>query len=64
MGVYLNDTLVNKKVTINSLNLKNGLKTILKIGVKPDAKNCGGMNLFGEKFGDYNHSIIFSAKYK
>ena len=30
----------------------------IRIGVKKDAKHCGGMNLFGKDFGDYQQDII------
>lgn len=60
-GVYLNERLVNKDVTLSSLDLADGNRTTLKIGVKPDAENVGGFNLFGEKFGDYDQAIKFNA---
>ena len=63
-GVYFNEQLVNKNVGINNLNLANGNRTLIKIGVKKDAKHKGGFNLFGEKFGDFNQAIVFTARYK
>lgn len=63
-GVYLNGKLVNKHVDINKLDLKSGNRTTIKIGVKDDAVNKGGFNIFGEKFGDYNQAIVFNAVYK
>jgi predicted transcriptional regulator len=33
-----------------------------KIGVKEDAEYAGGLNLFGEHFGDYNQNIEMTAK--
>ncbi len=63
-GVYLNGKLVNKHVNINKLDLKNGNRTLLKIGIKDDAVHKGGFNLFGDKFGDYNQSIVLNATYK
>ncbi len=62
-GVFLNERLVNKDVTVNTLGLADGNRTTLKIGVKPDAENIGGFNLFGEKFGDYSQAIKFNAIY-
>ena len=35
-----------------------------KIEIKDDAKNIGGINIFGEKFGDYAQGIILKLKYK
>ena len=57
-----NGTTLNGKslseVTINALKIEEKPYISLKIGVKPDAKNMGGMNLFGEKMGDYPQDII------
>lgn len=63
-GVYLNQMLVNKHIKLSDLNLYEGNRTTFKIAVKPDAANCGGFNIFGEKFGDYNQAIIFTALYE
>ena len=35
----------------------------VRIGVKEDAKNQGGFNLFGKQFGDYNQSILMQIEY-
>lgn len=48
--------------TLDTLSILTGKFVGLQIGVKPDAKNVGGMNLFGEKFGDYGQGIIMSVK--
>ena len=45
-------------VTIDQLNLHRGNFFTLRIGVHPDAKNVGGMNLFGAKFGDHPQDIL------
>ncbi len=63
-GVYLNQMLVNKNVKLADLNLNEGSKTTFRIEVKKDAINCGGFNIFGEKFGDYNQAIVFTALYE
>lgn len=44
-------------VTIDQLNLHRGNFFSLRIGVHPDAKNVGGMNLFGARFGDHPQDI-------
>ncbi len=36
----------------------------LKISVNKNAKNKGGINIFGEKVGDFNKPFSFSIKYK
>ncbi|TYP78217.1 ArsR/SmtB family transcription factor [Paenibacillus methanolicus] len=35
-----------------------------RIGLKPDAKHQGGMNLFGRQFGDYPQGIIMRMQYE
>lgn len=63
-GIYLNEKLVNKQIRIDSLNLSKGNRTTLKIGVKENAQHLGGFNIFGDKFGDYNQGIVFTAIYE
>lgn len=63
-GVFLNENLVNKKITLDKINLAQGNKTVFRLGVKEDAEHRGGINIFGEKFGDYNQPIIFTAVYE
>lgn len=47
--------------TIQELGFQDNYYVSLKIGVKPDAVNRGGMNLFGEKFGDYPQGLIMKV---
>lgn len=63
-GVFLNEKLVNKKINLDALKLTEGKRMTLRIEVKKDAEHTGGFNLFGDKFGDYNQSIVFTAVYK
>ncbi len=62
-GVYINNKLVNRNISVKNLRLSEGNRTEIKIEVKKDAVRCGGFNIFGEKFGDYNQHIVFSANY-
>lgn len=55
---------------LSSVNLKkvfakknNGLISI-KIMIKDDAQNIGGINIFGEKFGDYPQGMILKITYE
>ncbi len=61
-GTFLDGTFVSS-VTINELDLSDNLFTF-RIGVKENAKNRGGINLFGRKFGDHNQNIIVTFTYK
>lgn len=36
---------------------------LLRIGVKPDTKHVGGINIFGKKFGNYAQDIVMRIQY-
>ena len=63
-GVFLNEKLVNKNISIHDLKLQESNKTTFGIEVKKDAHHPGGFNIFGSEFGDYAQPIIFTATYK
>lgn len=63
-GVLLNGKLVNRAIRIADLGLADGNRVLFKIEVKKDAEHKGGLNLFGDRFGDYNQAILFMASYK
>ncbi len=44
--------------TLESLSIdgKRGIR--FRVGSKPNARFAGGFNLFGQRFGDYNHGIV------
>ena len=44
--------------------VKNNKIFKFAFGVKPNAKNRGGINVFGSKFGDYRQHIILTVSYK
>ncbi|MBE5965486.1 MAG: ArsR family transcriptional regulator [Lachnospiraceae bacterium] len=48
--------------TVDTLELGKEHYISFKIGVLPDAKNPGGMNLFGEKFGDYPQGLKMNVR--
>lgn len=56
-GSYLNDERISD-VTLEQLSLTDKPYISLKIGVKPDAVHQGGINLFGDKFGDHKQAIV------
>lgn len=62
-GVYLNETLVNKKVTLKTLNLNESLSAYLTIRNDPNSEHVGGFNIFGENFGDYPQAIRIAVFY-
>ncbi|MFV0341509.1 MAG: ArsR/SmtB family transcription factor [Anaerocolumna sp.] len=59
-GCFIDEQKVSNH-TISSLGLDKGNYMSFKIGVKPDAKFMGGLNLFGEKFGDYPQNIVMEV---
>lgn len=45
-------------VTLDDLSVGQAPFITVKIGVKPDAVNDGGINLFGRKFGNYETDLV------
>ena len=62
-GVYLDETPVHTH-TIDKLELKKGDYITFRIGIKEDAKNQGGINIFGEKFGDFAQGLVYLIDYR
>lgn len=56
-GVKISD------ITIMDLDLESRPFVSVKFGVKQDAVNKGGMNLFGPKFGNYEQGILLNIRY-
>jgi len=46
------------------LQLSQGQFISLRIGVKPDAENVGGLNLFGRYFGNYPQDIHMRMRFQ
>lgn len=57
-GVFIDNVLVSDKITLENLDITDKPFISFKIGNKDSAKYKGGMNLFGNKFGDYEQDII------
>lgn len=51
------------RVTIHDLGLRREEFVALRVGVRENAKNAGGLNLFGEGFGDYQQNINMRIDY-
>lgn len=52
------------KITLKDLPLKPGDPIPVRIGIKDDASNIGGLNLFGSKFGNYPQDIVLRQHFK
>lgn len=55
-GVYMDERKMSS-LKVSELHIEEGDYFTLKVGIKPDAENVGGINIFGEKFGDYEQAI-------
>ena len=56
-GVKLSDA------NIDDLALEDSPFITLRIGIKPDAINPGGLTIFGKDFGNYPHDLTISLYY-
>ncbi len=55
-GTYLDDTKINS-LTVDAYHLSENAYISVRIGIKEDAEHIGGVNLFGDCFGDYAQNI-------
>jgi predicted transcriptional regulator len=56
-GGYINEVLVNNQLALKDVVSNDKPYISFRIEIKKDAKNRGGINLFGEKYGDYPQGI-------
>jgi predicted transcriptional regulator len=45
-------------VSLASLEIAKNTSIVVRLGIKENAKNRGGMNIFGRGFGNYDQGII------
>ncbi len=62
-GSYLDGLPVDSEVTLESLNLSAHPYITLRVEVKKEADHVGGVNIFGEKYGDFPQGILMSLTY-
>lgn len=62
-GGYLDGQPVNPNVTLKDLDIQEKPYITLKIEVRKDAVHVGGINIFGEKYGDFPQGIVMSLIY-
>lgn len=62
-GAFLDGKRVSGVTLAQIPNLGNDQITV-RIGIGEDAKNIGGVNLFGEAFGDYGQNITMKIEYQ
>jgi len=56
-GTFVDGVKVSE-IKIANLGIKNHTSIKTKIGIKEDAKNVGGLNIFGSSFGNYAQDIV------
>lgn len=61
-GSYI-DEIYASDVTVNDLELNKYDYISVRIGIKEDAANVGGITIFGEKFGDHEQNILMRIDY-
>ncbi len=57
------DGLKISEVKLKDLKIENSEFISMRIGVRPNAANVGGMNLFGRGFGNYPQDIVMRMRY-
>ena len=62
-GTYLDNERISK-LNIRELDIDPGKFISVQIGIPEDAENQGGMNLFGEGFGDYAQPLVLRLGYQ
>ncbi len=62
-GSYINGSLTNPDVTLKTAGLYDQAYISFEIRLKPDAVHPGGINIFGEKYGDYPQGICMRIVY-
>ncbi|MFZ5351087.1 MAG: ArsR/SmtB family transcription factor [Bacillota bacterium] len=61
-GAFI-DEKKSANINISMLGLEANDYITVRIGIKDDAKNVGGINIFGDKFGDYEQHIVMRIDY-
>ncbi|ESU72071.1 UNVERIFIED_ORG: putative transcriptional regulator [Anoxybacillus amylolyticus] len=61
-GAFIDGRIISD-VTVDDLRLEQASFITVRIGVKPDAINDGGVNLFGRKFGNYETDLVMRLRF-
>jgi predicted transcriptional regulator len=62
-GAYV-DGIKLSAVNVDALNIGNGGFISVRIGIKEDAVNIGGLNIFGRHFGNYPQDIVMRMRFR
>lgn len=61
-GTFLDKELISDR-TVNEYKLADNPYISVRIGIKENAKHTGGVNIFGDYFGDYPQNIVLKLEY-
>jgi len=62
-GSYIDGQRISD-VALGDLNLAGSPSFTMRIGVKPNARYVGGINIFGRQFGNYPQDIVLRVRYQ
>lgn len=62
-GTYLDGKKVNNK-GLSFYSLRENPYIAIRIGIKNNAEHIGGINIFGESFGDYPQNLVLKIEYE
>lgn len=62
-GTFVDGKRVSE-ITVSDLGINGKHSFTVRVGVKADAANQGGLNLFGRKFGNYDQDILLRLDYE
>lgn len=63
-GSYMDGRLVHAGISLRDIAIESRPYISLKIEIKDNAKHIGGINIFGEKYGDYPQGIVMNLTYE
>lgn len=61
-GTFIDKQTVNNN-TVKDYHLEDNPYISVRIGIKEDAKHIGGVNIFGDSFGDHPQNIVLKLEY-
>jgi len=61
-GVFVNMNKVADTV-VSAFNIENRPYILMRLESREDSEYCGGINIFGEKAGDYNQAIVMTIEH-
>ncbi len=62
-GTYVDGEKISE-VSLDNINLEANPHICMRLEVKEDARNVGGINLFGKRLGNYNQDLVMRTHYE